>query len=135
MRRPFRFMPPLGAKPLSGKEQALADWRRVDLTGAEKARATTARTMDNVLPGVLKTLRLDQRRAEAEIVRVWNNILDPNIAAHAKPDRLRNGTLFVVVDSNTWLDEICRYRRKEILDRLHHSFGRELIAKISFRLG
>jgi predicted nucleic acid-binding Zn ribbon protein len=68
-------------------------------------------------------------------VRVWNSILDPNIAAHAKPNGLRNGTLFVVVDSNAWLDEILRYRRKEIMDRLHHSFGRELVAKISFRLG
>jgi predicted nucleic acid-binding Zn ribbon protein len=91
--------------------------------------------MDSVLPAVLKTLRLDQRRVEAEIVRVWNNILDPNLAAHAKPDRLRNGTLFVLVDSNVWLDEICRYRRKEIIDRLRHSFGPEMIAKISFRLG
>ena len=112
----------------------LAEWRRVDLSAAEKSRGN-AKTMEHVLPGVLKTLRLDQRRAEAEIVRVWSNILDPNVAAHAKPDRLRNGTLFVLVDSNVWLDEIVRYRRKEILDRLHHSFGRELIVRISFRLG
>jgi hypothetical protein len=34
-----------------------------------------------------------------------------------------------------WLDEIVRYRRREILDRLQHSFGRELIVKISFRVG
>lgn len=135
MKRPRRFIPPLGPPALSGKEQALADWRRVDLSAAEKARVNPAKGMEQVLPGVLKTLRLDQRRAEAEIVRVWSNVLDPNIAAHAKPNGLRNGTLFVVVDSNVWLDEIVRYRRKEILDRLHHSFGRELIKKISFRLG
>jgi len=34
-----------------------------------------------------------------------------------------------------WLDEIVRYRRKEILDRLQHSFGRDFIARISFRVG
>lgn len=28
-----------------------------------------------------------------------------------------------------------RYRRKEILDRLQHSFGRGVIKKISFRVG
>ena len=127
-------MPPKGPPPLSGTERALADWRRVDLTGAEKA-ATPCKTMQDVFPGVMKTLRLDQRRTEAEIVRMWNSILDPNIAAHAKPNGLRNGTLFVLVDSNVWLDEILRYRRKEIMDRLQHSFGRELITKISFRLG
>src|SRR5688500_7941047 len=135
MRRPPRFIPAMGPKPLTQKERALANWRGMDLSAAEKARSHPAKTMENVLPGVLKTLRLDQRRAEAEIVRVWNNVIDPNIAAHAKPDRLRNGTLFVLVDSNVWLDEICRYRRKEIIDRLQHSFGPELVARISFRLG
>jgi hypothetical protein len=128
-------MPARGPEPLKPREQVLAEWRRVDLTLAEKCAANPAKAMDSVLPVVLKTLRLDQRRVEAEIVRVWNNILDPNLAAHAKPDRLRNGTLFVLVDSNVWLDEICRYRRKEIIDRLRHSFGPEMIAKISFRLG
>jgi predicted nucleic acid-binding Zn ribbon protein len=62
-------------------------------------------------------------------------LLDPVICAHAQPAGLAKGTLFVTVDSNAWLSEIVRYRRKEILDRLQHSFGRELIKKISFRLG
>jgi hypothetical protein len=48
---------------------------------------------------------------------------------------VRKGTLFVTVDSSVWLSEIVRYRRKEILDRLQHSFGRELIQRISFRVG
>jgi len=39
------------------------------------------------------------------------------------------------VDSSAWLDEIVRYRRKEILERLQHGFGRDLIARISFRVG
>lgn len=133
MRRPFRFMPPRGPEPLNPKERVLAEWRRVDLSAAERSRPI--KTMDDVMPGVVKKLRLDQRRAEAEIVRVWNSIMDPNLAAHAKPDRMVNRTLCVVVDSNVWLDEIVRYRRKEILDRLHHSFGPELVKKISFRLG
>jgi hypothetical protein len=41
----------------------------------------------------------------------------------------------VNVDSSPWLSEIVRYRRKEILDRLQHSFGREMITRISFRVG
>ena len=127
-------MPPLGPKPLSAKERVVAEWRGVDLTAAERSRPIKG--MDDVMPGLMKKLRLDQRRVEAEIVRVWNSIMDPNVAAHAKPDRMVNrSTLCVVVDSNVWLDEIVRYRRKEILDRLQHSFGPEMVKKISFRLG
>ena len=48
---------------------------------------------------------------------------------------LAKGTLFVCVDSSVWLSEIVRYRRKEILDRLQHSFGRQTICRISFRVG
>jgi predicted nucleic acid-binding Zn ribbon protein len=88
-----------------------------------------------VLPRVEVDLRMDSRRAEIEVVKVWNNLIDPNIVAHAQPANLRKGTLFVNVDSSVWLSEIVRYRRKEIPDRLQHSFGREVIARISFRVG
>jgi predicted nucleic acid-binding Zn ribbon protein len=84
---------------------------------------------------VLAGLRMSDRLAEAEIVKVWNQQLDPNIAAHAQPAGIRKGTVFVNVDSSVWLDELVRYRRREILERLQNSFGRELIKRISFRLG
>ena len=91
--------------------------------------------MAELMPRVLNKLGLDRRRAEAEIVRVWNHLMDPNITAHAQPTGLNKGTLFVTVDSSVWLSEIVRYRRKEILDRLQHSCGRDLVARISFRVG
>ena len=113
----------------------LAQWRGVDLAPLEKMRATPARTAAAVLPKLMKDLRMDARQGEAEIVKVWNDLLDPNITAHAQPNNLHKGTLFVNVDSSVWLSEIVRYRRKEILDRLQHSFGKNLIQKISFRIG
>ena len=87
------------------------------------------------MPKVLSGLRMTDRLAEAEIVKVWNNQLDPNIVAHAQPAGIRKGTVFVNVDSSVWLDELVRYRRREILERLQNSFGRELIKRISFRVG
>jgi len=94
-----------------------------------------AQSVGAVMPKVLKDLRIDRRQSEAEVLKVWNNLLDPNITAHAQPTGMWKGTLFVTVDSSVWLSEIVRYRRKEILDRLQHSFGRDLISKISFRVG
>lgn len=113
----------------------MAQWRGVDLVPQEIARSFRAKSPNDLMPAVLTELRIDKRRSDAEVVKVWNNLLDPTVIAHAQPTGLRNGTLFVSVDSSTWLNEIVRYRRKEILDRLQHSFGREFIARISFRLG
>ena len=64
---------------------------------------------------------------------VWNSLIDPTITAHAQPTSVHKGTLFVTVDSSVWLSEIVRYRRKEILTQLQSSFGKEMIARISFR--
>ena len=131
---PPRFMPPLGAGKRSARQRILAQWRGIDLAPLEKAQANRARPAAACLPKVLGELRIDRRQSEAEIVKVWNNLLDPNIIAHAQPTGLHKGTLFVTVDSNVWLAEIVRYRRKEILTRLHHSFSRGLITRISFRV-
>ncbi len=132
---PPKHQPPLGPGKITARERVAAEWRGINLAPLEKAAALTARASGDVLPKVLADLRIDRRRAEAEVVKVWNHALEPDIIAHAQPTGLRKGTLFVSVDSSAWLCEIVRHRRKEIVKRLQHSFGRDLIKKLSFRVG
>jgi hypothetical protein len=135
MQPPPRRIRPLGPPKRSAKQRVLAAWRGTDLTPVEIARKDRVKTAGSLVSLVLKDMRIDSRQAEVEIVKVWNNLIDPTIVAHAQPVGLRKGTLFVTVDSSVWLAEIVRYRRKEILDRLQHSFGRDVIVRISFRVG
>ena len=130
-----RHIPPLGPGKATPRQRVFAQWRGIDLALLERAQAMNTWPAGAVMPRVLAELGLDRRRLEAEVVKVWNGLLDPAIAAHAQPTGLRKGTLFVSVDSSVWLSEIVRYRRKEILERLQHSFGRDFITKISFRVG
>ena len=132
---PRRFIPALGPPRLSQRDKVLAAWRGVDVTPAVKAGQRREKSAEALIGQVLKGLRMERRQAEAEIVEVWNQLIDPVIAAHAQPTGINKGTLFVTVDSSPWLSEIVRYRRKEIIDRLQNSFGKETIARISFRLG
>ena len=119
----------------SAKQRVLAQWRGVDVTATEIAQKNNARRVGDLVPQVLTGFRIEQKRGEIEIVKVWNDLIDPNIVAHAQPVGLNKGTLFVNVDNSVWLSEIVRYKRKEILERLQHSFGREMIQRISFRVG
>lgn len=119
----------------SAQQRILAQWRGVDLAPLEIAQKMSARRVGDLVPQVLTGFRVEQKRGEIEIVKVWNNLIDPNIVAHAQPVGLNKGTLFVNVDNSVWLSEIVRYKRKEILERLQHSFGREMIKRISFRVG
>ena len=132
---PPRRIPPRGPGKSSARQRVLAQWRGVDLAPLEKARAKSSKSAADVLPKVLGELRIDRRQAEAEIMKVWNSLIDPNIVKHAQPTGLNKGTLFVTVDSSVWLSEIVRYRKREILERLQHSFGKDLVAKISFKVG
>jgi predicted nucleic acid-binding Zn ribbon protein len=101
----------------------------------EKGAADRAQPASVLMPRVLQSLRIDKRRSETEILKVWNHLIDPTVTAHAQPTGIHKGTLFVGVDSDVWRAEILRYRRAEILDRLQHAFGRDLIRRISFRVG
>lgn len=135
LRPPARFIPAKGPPKRTHRERALAALRGIDLAPLEKIRQQPAKAAGAFVPAILSKLRFDQRQGEAEIVRVWNNLIDPALTAHAQPTGINKGTLFVTVDSSVWLDEIVRYRRKEILTRLQTSFGPELIQRISFRVG
>jgi hypothetical protein len=97
-------MPP--PKKISSRQRVLAQWRGVDLEPIETAKAVRARDAGKIVSKVLADLKMDSRRAEIEIVKVWNSLLDPNITAHAQPANLHKGTLFVNVDSSAWLSEI-----------------------------
>jgi predicted nucleic acid-binding Zn ribbon protein len=121
--------------PTRAARRVLAAWRGIDLTDQERARTDGARSAGNLMPALLKRLGLDQRRREAEVAKVWKNLIDPSVTAHAQPAGIHKGTLFVNVDSNVWLSEIVRYRRHEILERLQNAFGPDFIARISFRVG
>lgn len=132
---PRKFIPALGAPRRSQRDRVLASWRGVDVTPLEKSTARREKTAEQLVGTLFKSLRMDRRQAEAEIVTVWNNLIDPTITAHAQPTGVHKGTLFVTVDSSVWLSEIVRYRRKEILTQLQSSFGKEMVARISFRAG
>src|SRR4051812_24620601 len=132
---PIGYIPPEGPPKLSAPEGVLALWRGADLTPLGKGGGKRSRSSGDLMPNALTELRIDKRRCEAEVVKVWNNLLEPDTIAHAQPTGLRKGTLFVTVDSSVWLDEIVRFRRHKILERLQDSFGRQFIARISYRVG
>ncbi len=135
MRPPPKRIPPRGPGKSSARARVLAQWRGVDVTPLEKARQTPAKNVGYFLPKLMRDLKLETRRDEAEIVKVWNATIDPEITKHAQPANLHKGTLFVNVDNSTWLAEIVRYRSKEILERLQNSFGKAIVQRISFRIG
>ena len=128
-------------KPISmthkktARDKVLNQWKRVDTQDEERRRAFQPKESSELMEGVLQTMRMDERSSETQILKAWNQLLDPTLTEHAQPVGIRKGTLFVNVDHPTWLSEIVRYRRVEILERLQHCFGKDLVQRISYRIG
>ena len=76
----------------SAKQRVLAHNGGVDVTPLEVAQKVSARTVGDLIPKVLTGFRIEQKRGEIEIVKVWNDLIDPNIVAHAQPTGLNKGT-------------------------------------------
>lgn len=134
MRRPIRHIPPRGPGKQSPKERALSAWHGLNLGPLEVARKSSSKKASDLLPKVWSGLRIEARRAEAEIVKVWNHSLPPDVVAHAQPAGLRGAKLLVHVDSSVWLADIVRFRRQEILTILSSSLGPNMVREIIFRL-
>jgi predicted nucleic acid-binding Zn ribbon protein len=120
---------------LNARQQVLAQWRGRDWVSAEKTAQQRSRPASQVMNAVLGRLNIDRKRTESEVMKVWTNLIDPQVVAHAQPTRLVKGTLFISVDNSVWLSELVRFRQKEILQRLQSSFGSDFIKRLSFRAG
>src|SRR4029453_9768887 len=69
---PPKHIPPLGPRKGSTRDKIRAQWYGFNGAPAEKTLAASAKALGNVMPKVLSNIRIDRRRAEAEVVRVWN---------------------------------------------------------------
>lgn len=91
--------------------------------------------ISDILPQVLSRMGLAQKVKEAEIVRDWAVIVGKAIAMHCQPVGLNKGYLTVNVDSSPWLNELQRFSKNLILQKLQARLGERVIRDIRFRIG
>ncbi|TYO96067.1 uncharacterized protein DUF721 [Geothermobacter ehrlichii] len=75
-------------------------------------------------------LKLRQYRAW----QVWERVVGPQIARHARPLRIRDSVLEVRVDQPVWMQQL-RMMAPQILQRLNQALGEKLITDIYWRRG
>ncbi|MFH0982921.1 MAG: DUF721 domain-containing protein [Planctomycetota bacterium] len=101
-------------------------------TGRNRDRI--AASIGDIIPGVMKQLGLDKHLWEQAILSEWPALVGPQVAAHTRPGRIERGTLFVFVSHSTWLNELSRYGKKEMLENLQKRFGADKIKSIRLQL-
>jgi hypothetical protein len=82
----------------------------------------------------LAGLGLAERLREAEIWRIWPEIVGETIACRAQPLRIINGKLTVAVSSAPWMNEL-RFMTGMMKDKLNSRLDAEVVKEIVLKAG
>jgi len=116
------------------RAQVLREWQPFrgdpDASGSKSVSSTS-----KLVPLVMKQLGLEQRLQQSQVFYLWASIVGSDIARHAQPVSLRNGLLVVAVDHPVWLQELSRYHKPLILQKVQERVGKKAVRDICFRIG
>lgn len=68
------------------------------------------------------------------IGEIWDQVVDPAIAANARPAAIHHATLLVHVSSSPWLHQL-QFLKKDILVRLNAELTGSVLQELLFKIG
>lgn len=68
--------------------------------------------INKILPKVIKSLNLNEKFKEIEMVKHWNEIVGEKIARHARAININEANLYVVVDNPVWQAQLFLLKNK-----------------------
>lgn len=116
------------------RAKVLREWRPFADPDAilNKPRAAP---LQRLIPSVMKHLGLEQRLQQSQVYTLWSQIVGPDIAKHAQPVALRNQILYISVDHPVWLQELKRYHKALLLQKIQNTIGPRAVKDLNFRIG
>jgi len=99
-----------------------------------RPRMRRASRAGSILQQLFHAQGMEQKFREYRAWEVWEQVVGPQIASHARPLRLREGVLEVRVDQPIWMQQL-RLMAPEILQKLNRALGEELIRELYWRRG
>jgi predicted nucleic acid-binding Zn ribbon protein len=113
------------------RQQVLKEWQP---WAASPAGGPAAPALRELVPGVMKSLGLEQRLHQSQVCHQWASLVGPDIARHAQPVSLRNKILTISVDHPTWHHAL-RPMKAEFLAKISQRVGTAAVRDIVFRIG
>lgn len=99
-----------------------------------RPRMPVPRPLSGVMQESLTGLGLAERLREAEIWRIWPEVVGEALAGRAQPLRIINGTLTVAVSSAPWMQEL-RFMTALMREKLNSRLGAEVVREIVLKAG
>lgn len=100
----------------------------------KRPRMAYPRALSGVMQDSLAGTGLAERLRDAEIWRVWPEVVGATLACRAQPLRIINGTLTVAVSSAPWMQEL-RFMTAMMKEKLNLRLGAEVVREIVLKAG
>ena len=98
-----------------------------------RARSDDPVSLADALARVQAELGLPESSALRALTDRWEELVGPDVAAHARLDAVRDGTAAIVVDSPLWASQL-RYLEGDIVDRANALVGAGIVRGIRVRV-
>ncbi|MEM6911728.1 MAG: DUF721 domain-containing protein [Verrucomicrobiota bacterium] len=119
-------------RPLTLRQRALLEWR--GSLPSDPGRET-ARPLSQTLPGVFRSLGLEERVDGEEVSQIWREVVGPFLAQHSSPASFRRGTLRIRVLQPAVRHTLEHLLRLEIEEKLRARLGADRLQQVRFTLG
>lgn len=94
-------------------------------------RKSNESSLGDVIKQMLKSYKLDVRLKEHQIGDSWNRVVGPMIANNTRDVYVRNGVLFVRLESSIIKNELS-YAKEKIVANLNEEVGEEIVKRVVF---
>lgn len=88
----------------------------------------------DLLGSLLAGWGLDERLQQYRALVVWDEVVGPQIAARARPEKIRDGVLEVCVDQPTWMQQL-QLLKPQLLAKLNTQLGDSPLREIYLKRG
>ena len=88
------------------------------------------RPVGDSLSAVARHLGLGSSELVVSVFGEWESVVGPVLAAHSRPERLRDGELVVSVDEPAWATEV-RFLSGDIAARINETRGSRVITTVT----
>ena len=90
--------------------------------------------LPHLLKSLIKTQGFEMRMVEFSLQQRWHLIVGSHIAAHTYPEAIRHRQLYLLAENSVWLHQLL-FLKAELLTKIAHSIGQEILSDIVLRVG
>lgn len=90
--------------------------------------------MISTIGEILGTLPVKERVKEYGLWKVWDKLAGEAVSRHCQPDRLKDGILFLKVDSPVWMQQL-QFMKSLILEKVNVYMKENAVKDVRFQIG